>query len=436
MLGFLGALAGAITAAIATPFYKVSNVQDVLEVLELGVIDVRETVTYGTLFGHLGEFLVGALVASFIVIPLVRRRGFAQSAFLAMLAFAIGGLLNCGVDALLDLSFIETARSLFGSYRADMGKIYGLQTLWTPLWYICSPGSIALAILITSGFTRYYRGLALWATLFGAVFGFVARTFAGLVIIPLFVVGAMTSNDPTQALAGAGAAEFAAMYIAQGAGIGLGFGLAAVVYQKAWLKSVRGASEGRRWNVSGQIARIGCMEGVEVYLPPDGTVAPVHAQIQAEDDAHFIVDVAGGSTVNGQPVQQTWLKDGDTIGVGSALILYRNRIDAVGKEKPSAPQMHIRQFALVDDRGVRHLLHPGANTVGRELDCDVSITHDPSVSRRHAAIVVGQSGVTVRDLGSTNGTFLQGQTVTTETPVNTGAEIVFGRCRTRIEVGS
>lgn len=45
--------------------------------------------------------------------------------------------------------------------------------------------------------------------------------------------------------------------------------------------------------------------------------------------------------------------------------------------------------------------------VGRVLDCDVCLL-DPRVSRRNAVISVGQGGFFLRDLGSANGTFLNG----------------------------
>jgi hypothetical protein len=50
-------------------------------------------------------------------------------------------------------------------------------------------------------------------------------------------------------------------------------------------------------------------------------------------------------------------------------------------------------------------LKPGSNTVGRSPACDVHIEHG-SVSGTHCEVTVTGSGVAVRDLGSTNGTFL------------------------------
>ncbi len=55
-------------------------------------------------------------------------------------------------------------------------------------------------------------------------------------------------------------------------------------------------------------------------------------------------------------------------------------------------------------------LDPGENLIGRDRDSVVWID-DASVSRRHARISVEDSGATVEDLGSKNGTFLRGRRI-------------------------
>ncbi|MGW8364991.1 FHA domain-containing protein, partial [Streptomyces wedmorensis] len=60
------------------------------------------------------------------------------------------------------------------------------------------------------------------------------------------------------------------------------------------------------------------------------------------------------------------------------------------------------------DAGGVHLLHGGAIRIGRSVDADVPLD-DPDVSRAHCTVTVGENGrVTVADLGSTNGTTLDG----------------------------
>ncbi|WP_016826018.1 FHA domain-containing protein [Streptomyces viridosporus] len=63
------------------------------------------------------------------------------------------------------------------------------------------------------------------------------------------------------------------------------------------------------------------------------------------------------------------------------------------------------------DAGGVHLLHGGEIRIGRSADADVPLD-DPDVSRLHCAVTVGPDGrVSVADLGSTNGTTLDGRRV-------------------------
>lgn len=91
---------------------------------------------------------------------------------------------------------------------------------------------------------------------------------------------------------------------------------------------------------------------------------------------------------------------------------------------PAAPEPHPElddaptQLHVVagPDAGGVHLLHGGRITVGRSADADVPLD-DPDVSRLHCVVTVGADGrVSVADLGSTNGTSLDGVRVT-ERPV-------------------
>lgn len=64
--------------------------------------------------------------------------------------------------------------------------------------------------------------------------------------------------------------------------------------------------------------------------------------------------------------------------------------------------------------------------IGREDDVDIVIDN-PSVSRKHAQIRKVGAGWVVEDLGSSNGTFLHGQKITSAQPVKEGDEIGFGK---------
>jgi len=75
--------------------------------------------------------------------------------------------------------------------------------------------------------------------------------------------------------------------------------------------------------------------------------------------------------------------------------------------------------------GRRLVLYEGENIVGRDPQSSVWVD-EPHVSGQHARITVSAGRVTVEDLGSTNGTFLQGSRVTSPQPLADGDLIRFG----------
>ncbi|MFD4476138.1 FHA domain-containing protein [Streptomyces sp. NPDC058471] len=75
----------------------------------------------------------------------------------------------------------------------------------------------------------------------------------------------------------------------------------------------------------------------------------------------------------------------------------------------AAAQLHV---VAGPDAGGVHLLHGGQIRVGRSADADVPLD-DPDVSRLHCAVTLTPDGqVTVTDLGSTNGTTVDGREIT------------------------
>jgi predicted component of type VI protein secretion system len=65
--------------------------------------------------------------------------------------------------------------------------------------------------------------------------------------------------------------------------------------------------------------------------------------------------------------------------------------------------------------------------LGRDPDSDVVLSSDPAVSRVHAVLEPMGSGWCVRDLGSANGTTVNGERILAERRLNTGDEIRVGR---------
>lgn len=73
-------------------------------------------------------------------------------------------------------------------------------------------------------------------------------------------------------------------------------------------------------------------------------------------------------------------------------------------------------------------------TVGRAVDNDV-ILADPSVSAYHCEVLVHGGEVIVRDLGSSNGTMVNGVRLSNgQAPVRNGAVLQFGIVEVRVEI--
>lgn len=71
--------------------------------------------------------------------------------------------------------------------------------------------------------------------------------------------------------------------------------------------------------------------------------------------------------------------------------------------------------------------------IGREADNPIALSNDATVSRRHATISQANGGYSIRDEGSSNGTFVNGARVT-EQRLSPGDEIQIGGTKFRFEV--
>jgi pSer/pThr/pTyr-binding forkhead associated (FHA) protein len=72
---------------------------------------------------------------------------------------------------------------------------------------------------------------------------------------------------------------------------------------------------------------------------------------------------------------------------------------------------------IVADEGeeiLRKTVRPGDYIIGRDEECDVCVEADP-MSRRHAHITINFDHALIEDLGSRNGTFINGKAVTVQT---------------------
>ncbi|MBZ5516028.1 MAG: FHA domain-containing protein, partial [Acidobacteriia bacterium] len=122
------------------------------------------------------------------------------------------------------------------------------------------------------------------------------------------------------------------------------------------------------------------------------SVSSIHAEVRLKNGSAILVDHStNGTFVNGARVQKVELIDGDYITFGryaGKSLIFRSGLE---------PQLKVEKVNLTKDR----------LTIGRDATSDVVINH-PIVSKRHAEIVKQNGKFILVDLGSTNGTFVNG----------------------------
>ena len=122
------------------------------------------------------------------------------------------------------------------------------------------------------------------------------------------------------------------------------------------------------------------------------SVSAAHAKFAVKDGQVQLTDQStNGTFVNGIRITTAELHDGDYITFGryaGKSLIFRTGLE---------PQLKLENIDLTKD----HLV------IGRDPSCDVVIAH-PIVSKRHAEIVKQNGKILMVDLGSVNGTFVNG----------------------------
>ena len=174
---------------------------------------------------------------------------------------------------------------------------------------------------------------------------------------------------------------------------------------------------GRRIPVTPEGVTIGRGEDVDIALAGE-RASRVHARVHADSDGTFWVTDLGsrhGTFVNGKLLRDEGrpLASGDTISIDAEAIRFVTGVETriVSREVPISE----RQAVRFDGERL---------TIGRDAANDIVLV-DPNVSRFHAELIVEEGNVYVVDLGSRNGTRLDGEVVE-RAALKTGAEVGIG----------
>jgi pSer/pThr/pTyr-binding forkhead associated (FHA) protein len=260
-----------------------------------------------------------------------------------------------------------------------------------------------------------------------------------------------------------GTVSRAILALLMGSGIALFIGLVERMARQAWLRLSLGRNEGKEWVLDAPQNFIGRSENAHVPLFGDPNVAPMHAVIQRHGGQYVLADAGTqiGTLLNGQRVSQAPLFHGAMITIGGfqlEFLMRHGQAPQRGPEGwvgqhypvgggqpatpgvppqpapapiPAAPSMPTQAypgpmapttampaatpagFALVAlDGPLTGQRYPVAGPVelGRE-SAAIPLSFDGAASRRHASVSPGLGGLAVTDLGSTNGTYINGQRV-------------------------
>ena len=116
----------------------------------------------------------------------------------------------------------------------------------------------------------------------------------------------------------------------------------------------------------------------------------------------------------------------------SATMVYRSRDQAAAVPESTAPPEPERELVTLTLEGRAHPITSRSVVIGRSRECDLRVA-DGNASRRHAEVVQEGATYLVVDLGSTNGTELNGKRISREKltdgdRITIGAtDLVFGR---------
>lgn len=179
--------------------------------------------------------------------------------------------------------------------------------------------------------------------------------------------------------------------------------------------------------LSAGVHRIGSAPGNAIVLTGDG-IRALHCEIHVTGaGANLQVPQGGGPvSVNGRPVADLMaLRSGDQIDIGAVLAKFapleparststsRLDLDADDDTGATRVRMAVPKFVLRGMSGaVAGKVFPvaGLVVVGRAPDCDITVPAD-EISRRHARLKPVGDGLSVEDLESSNGTFINGRRV-------------------------
>ncbi len=193
---------------------------------------------------------------------------------------------------------------------------------------------------------------------------------------------------------------------------------------------------------------IGRQEGSTIRIE-DTRVSRQHATVAIQEDSLVIRDLGShnGTFVNDQRITGTVrLNNGDKVRIGRSNFVVRLEVSpAAGVEEPVQPIAPVRDsgtitwemaipLTLVRGDGVEFGLN-NDSTIGRDPGNQVVLEKDANASLVHARLDIQDNKILVTDLGSHNGTWVNGRRITEPVLLQHGDRIRIGNTLFRLRVG-
>lgn len=157
--------------------------------------------------------------------------------------------------------------------------------------------------------------------------------------------------------------------------------------------------------------RLGRAEDNEVVLADVG-VSRRHAQVYVSRTEVTVEDLGSGNGTyyNGYRVQSQKIQDGDEVVVDPFVLQFRVRGTSAARTEQNPRPSAQAQLEVVVGTGMAGTNYPISSrglSIGRSEDRDVVIP-DPAASRHHAQISAQGADYVLRDMGSSNGIYVNG----------------------------
>lgn len=159
-------------------------------------------------------------------------------------------------------------------------------------------------------------------------------------------------------------------------------------------------------------------------------VSSSHARVELRDGQFYLEDTnsRNGTSINSienRITRSTLLRPGDEVFLGSYKVPASTLLAQFAK--PRATAIGNANYQPVTLKG-------DSMVIGRDPACDQQLDY-PMISWRHARVTRNASGTFVEDLGSSNGTFINGKRISGVTRLEPGQEIGLGSFRFQLLQG-